>query len=368
MSAEAYQGTSGEATGDVEHFPLMVDVPDISLRGALRMSVDRHGRALGTGRGDGETTLLPVEPLPVVAGASTPIIAVNAHPDGSAGNGFSVEGFVFQSGHDPAVDAGGQGVLSVRATGVSIAGNRFEAGFTESIDLRDGGGEVVRNHLGGGAGTCDVCLAGPGWYRANGNRLLAGGIPGIVVFPQVSLPLPQGIEPVVIGTSAEVWADITNNEVRDHLRVPVGVGIRVGVVGIGVPNVHGISHALIAGNLLVNNRFGIILEAGFPLANTERRGDMDVTLVGNDIEQSCQAKLYVSLARHTTGLGLNNNAWLVNSTYRLRMWGAPAWADAWFANPEGFGNTLIVNGQQIDNGSHHSYDAAGCPGLLAGNS
>jgi hypothetical protein len=115
--------------------------------------------------------------------------------------------------------------------------------------------------------------------------------------------------------------------------------------------------------MLVNNRFGIILEAGFPVAGTERHGDMDVTLDGNDIEQSCQAPLYVALARHTTGLGLNKNAWLANSTYRIRLWGAPAWADAWFANPEGFGNTLIVNGKTIDNGSHQFYEAGGCPGL-----
>lgn len=363
VSGGTYSGsaTAADVTGDVEPFPLVIDVPEITLRGALRMKLDRRGRATGTGQGPDETILRPVTQLPIIDGASIPIIAVNAQPDGPGGDDVEVEGFVFQSGHDPAVDAGGQGVLGVRAARLSIAGNRFEAGFTESIDLRDGSGEVLRNHLGGGAGTCDICLAGPGRYRASGNYLLAGGIPGIVVFPQVSLPLPQGIEPVVIGTTAEVWADISNNEVHDHLRVPVGVGIRVGVVGIGVPNVHGTAHAAIWGNTLVNNRFGIILEAGFPVNGTERRGDLDVAIGWNDIEQSCQAKLYVSLARHTTGLGLNGNPWLLNATYRIRLWGDPAWADAWYANADGFGNTLIVNGQVIAPGSHHAYDAAGCP-------
>ncbi len=101
------------ASGNIEHFPLLVDVPDITLIGALTMQIDDSGRATGQGSGSGATTLTPVEPLPILAGASTPLIVVNGHPGGSADNGFILEGFVRQSGHDPAIDAGGQGVVSL---------------------------------------------------------------------------------------------------------------------------------------------------------------------------------------------------------------------------------------------------------------
>ena len=65
-----------------------------------------------------------------------------------------------------------------------------------------------------------------------------------------------------------MWVDIRNNEVRDHLRTPVGVGIRMDAVGVGAPNMYGTIHAVVQDNLLVNNRFGMIVHGAFPVANT----------------------------------------------------------------------------------------------------
>ncbi|MEO8225844.1 MAG: hypothetical protein ABI637_00340 [Gemmatimonadota bacterium] len=353
VSADAYE----------EPFPLVVDVPDLTLQGALRMGLDASGRATGTGDGSGATILTPATPLSFVDGLSMPMIVANAHPGGSAGNGLVVEGFVFRSGHDPASDAGGQGVLGVRATGLIIRGNRFEGGFTESIDLRAGGGDVLENHLAGTAGTCDVCLAGPGTYRASGNRLLAGGIPGIVTSGFVNLPVPDGVEALAIPATAETWAEIRNNEVRDHLRMPVGVGIRVDAVGVNAPNVHNTVHAVIRDNLIANSRFGFIVHAAFPKRGTDLKGDVDVTFGGNVIEHICQAKLLVSFSRHTTALGLSVQPYLRTSTFQLALNGDLSWDDAWFSHPAGFGNTLIVDGQEIANGARQFYDATRCPGI-----
>lgn len=363
VAAGAYQGSAADpASGEVEHLPFIVDVPDISLHGALVMGLDAAGRATGTGTGGEETTIVPAQPLPFDGSVSTPIIIANGHPGGSAGNGLTVEGFVFQSGHDPAVDAGGQGVLGVRVQGLTVRGNRFEGGFTESVDLRAVTGDVLQNHLAGTAGTCDVCLAGPGTYRAVGNRLLAGGIPGIAVSGVVGLPVPEGVEPLDLPATAEMWADVRNNAVQDHLRLPVGVGVRVDAVGVQAPNVHNTIHAAIRDNLLVNNRFGIIVHAAFPVRGTGLRSDVDVALGGNTIEQSCQARLLVSFSRHTTALGLSAQPYLLNSTFRLSLGGDVSWDDAWYSHPDGFGNTLIVDGQTIANGARQFYDAVGCPG------
>jgi hypothetical protein len=90
---------------------------------------------------------------------------------------------------------------------------------------------------------------------------------------------------------------------------------------------------------------------------------VDVTLGGNRIQQSCQAKLLVSLSRHTTALGLTNNPYLLNSTFRLSLHGDPSWDEAWYGHAAGFGNTLIVDGDTIPSGGRQFYDAAGCPGL-----
>lgn len=363
VPAGTYRGTVGTASGTLEHFPLIVDVPDITLHGALVMGLDDARRATGESTTGEESVLTPVEPLPFVNLLSTPIIIANGHPGGSAGNGLVVEGFVFQSGNPPlAAPGGGQAVLSLRANRLTIRGNRVEGGFTESFDLRAGSADVIQNHLYGTAGTCDVCLAGPGRYRAEGNRLLAGGIPGIGASPTVAIPTPPEVEPYVLPASAEVWAEIRNNEVRDHTRTPVGVGIRMDAVGIGAPNVHGTIHAIVHDNLLVNDRFGMIVHGAFPVANTDRRGDVDLTLGGNVFEGTCQAKLYVAFSRHTFGLGMPVNATrLQNSTFRLTLNGDVSWDDAWFYHPAGFGNTLVVNGAEIPNGTRQFYDGVGCP-------
>ena len=363
VSPGTYEGTVGTASGTLEHFPLIVDVPDVTLRGALVMALDADGRATGESTTGEETVLAPVEPLPFVDLLSTPIIVANGHPGGSAGNGLVVEGFVFQSGHPPLVaPGGGQAVLTLRATSVTIRGNRVEGGFTESFDLRAGSGAVIENHLSGTAGTCDVCLAGPGTYGARGNRLLAGGIPGIGATPLVNLAVPLGVEPYVLPATAEVWVDMRNNEVRDHQRTPVGVGIRMDAVGVGAPNVHGSVHAVVQDNLVVNNRFGMIVHAAFPVANTLRRGDVALTLGGNVFQETCQANLYVAFSRHTFGLGLpTNSVRLQNSTFRLTLNGDVGWDEAWFFHPAGLGNTLVVDGTEIPNGVRQFYDAVGCP-------
>jgi hypothetical protein len=359
-------GTTTDRTDrGLEHFPIVVDVPDITLRGALVMQLDAGGRATGARVGPFATTLSPVEPLPIVDGSSTPLIIANGHPGGSAGNGLDVEGFVLQSGQRLGTGVGGQGVFGMRVAGLNIRGNKFEAGFTEVLDLRATSAVVEQNHLGGSAGTCDICLAGPGVYHVTGNRLLAGGIPGILTVPVVGLPVPSAVEPFDLPAASEVSAEVRNNEVRDHLRVPVGVGVRVGAIGLGAPNVHGSAHVTIRDNLLVNNNFALIIEAAFPVLGTDRKGDIDVTLGGNVMQQSCQTNLLVSLSRHTTGLGLTDFPYLLNSTYTVALGGNIRWEDVWFSHPGGFGNTLVVDGQPIANGTRVFYDPNTCPGATA---
>ena len=376
VDSGTFRGTaSSTADATLEHFPFVVDVPDVTLRGALVLTADANGRVTGTQAGSA-TVLAPVEPLPIIGGTSSqtgssvPIVIANGHPDGSsAGHGLVVQGFVFQSGH-VGIDTlvGGQGVFALRVQGLVVTGNRFEAGFTETIDLRASDAVVDKNQLGGvlvaSAGTCDICLAGPGRYTVSNNRVLVGGIPGILTVPATLLPVSSVVEQHTLPAASTITATISNNEVRDHLRKPVGVGVRVGAVGVGAPNVSGTSQVTIRGNTLLNNNFGIIVEAAFPVAGSALRGDATVALDGNSLRQSCQADLLVSFSRHTTALGLSNVPYLRGSTYTLSLGGNLKWTDAWFSAPDGFGNTLIVDGQTIPAGARQSYDAnRTCPPL-----
>jgi len=364
VAAGSYRGSVTESADPaLDRFPLVIDVPDVTLQGALQMQIGPSGRATGLGETEGgqevASTILPSPALRTQNSLSEPIIVINGHPDGFRGNGAMIEGFAFQSGH-VGVDAtfGGVAILSLRVLDLVVRGNRFEAEFSQSVDLRATSARVDHNHLSGTEDTCDLCFAGPGDYEATGNRLLAGGIPGILVTPAILLPVPSIVEQIVLPASATVNALLINNEIRDHLRKPVGVGIRVGAIGAGAPNVAGLARVEARENVLVNNTFAMIVEAAFPVKNTLLKGDVELTLHSNTFSASCQNNLLVSLSRHTTGLGLTSFPYLLSSNYTLTLGGDIAWGDVWYAHPAGFGNTLTVDGVQIPNGSRIAYNAA----------
>jgi hypothetical protein len=108
----------------------------------------------------------------------------------------------------------------------------------------------------------------------------------------------------------------------------------------------------------VNNRFAMMVEAAFPMPNTLRKGDIELTLHGNVLSESCQNNFLVSFSRHRTALGLNTDPYLLNSSYTLSLGGNIAWDDVWYSHPAGFGNTLTVDGVVIPNGSRVAYDGA----------
>ncbi|MFN2602153.1 MAG: right-handed parallel beta-helix repeat-containing protein [Gemmatimonadaceae bacterium] len=351
------------ATSDptLEQFPLVVDVPDISIIGSSKMQDGADGRAAGTSEGGVTTTLAPTTGLlNLQQGLDEIIMLVNGHPGGSAGNGADIEGLVFQSGHvDVDNVKGGVGIWSMRVDRLVIKGNRFEPSFTSAIDLRATTATVEKNYVSGGA-ACDICLAGPGTYTATGNRILGGGIDGILVQPVVFFPAPPNVEPYALPSSAAVAATIVNNEVRDHLQKPAGVGVRLATIGFGAPNVPTSAKLDVRDNNLVNNTFGLHVEAGFPLANTTLRGDADVSLKGNSITQSCQRDLLVVFTRHSTALGAGQptRPYVRNSVYKISLGGDLRWEDAWYSDPAGFGNSLTVDGTEIPNGARLAYDAA----------
>jgi hypothetical protein len=92
--------------------------------------------------------------------------------------------------------------------------------------------------------------------------------------------------------------------------------------------------------------------------------DASIAISGNVIEQSCQAKLLIALSRHQRTLGLNATLpFLQNSTFHVTLGGNLPWADVWYGHAAGFGNSLIVDGEPVDNGIRHFYSATGCPGM-----
>lgn len=363
--------TSASADPSFERFPFVIDVPDITVKGALRMQLDADGRATGIGDGGETTTFAPSPALVVGPGgaqvsSSEPIFIVNAHPNGSKGDGAVIEGFVFRSGRDSTVLVnGGVAVFAMRVRDLVVRGNKFENGFTEPVDLRASSAVVERNHLSGRSNSCEICISGPGDYAVRDNRLMGpGGLPGIFATPTQILPVPTVVEQYTLPASALVTGVIENNEVRGHVSKPVGAGIRVGGIALGAQDIVNASRITVTRNSLVGNTFGVIIDAAFPVAGSALRGDIEVNMSGNTITRSCQNDLLVSFTRHQSGLGLVSPfpSYLRNATYALTLGSEFPWETAWVAHPAGFGNTLLVNGQTMANGTRTAYDAARvCP-------
>lgn len=363
-----FTGTAAQSSDNtIERFPIVIDVPDITLKGSMKMQLDAKGRATGVALTGEVSTFAPSPPLIVEGGGtfsqqgvSQEIIVINAHPQGSRGDGAIIEGFLFQNGRAASdTIVGGQGILSMRVTGLEVRGNRFEGTFTETMDLRATSAIVEENYLIGRGAACDICIAGPGTYIVRDNRLDGpGGIPGILSTPVTLLPVPSIVEQYVLPASATIISQIHNNEVRNHRSRPVGAGIRIGAMGVGAPAVIGISKATITGNTLVGNTFGLIFEAAFPVANGSLRGDLDVATSDNAISQSCQIDVLVAFTRHTALFGISNQPYLRNATYVFNFGADISWDKAWLGHAPGFGNKLTVNDVVIDNAIRHSFDAA----------
>src|SRR5690606_18422522 len=151
------------AGGALEELPFIIDIPDLTLRGAHAMVLDGRGRATGTSASGLTSVLKSDVPLTTIAQYSEPLLFVDAAPNGLQGNGVMIEGFTFNPGR-AATDQtiGGAAIVALRVEDLVITGNRFDKGFSESIDLRASSARVNHNHLGAddaaGGGTCDICL------------------------------------------------------------------------------------------------------------------------------------------------------------------------------------------------------------------
>jgi hypothetical protein len=170
------------------------------------------------------------------------------------------------------------------------------------------------------------------------------------------------VAPGELPVSATASARIENNLVTGHRRLPIGFALRVLGIGPASATVPQATTVDAVRNEFRGNTFNVVVDAGFPMNGTLRRGDVTFRLVGNTIRDGCQRDLLVALTRHTGALGLTTNPYLLSSTFAIDLGGDLRWDDAWFAHAAGFGNRLLVDGEEVANGTVAAFDPARpCP-------
>jgi hypothetical protein len=362
VSAGTYRG-SFVADPAVELFPLVLDVPKVTLEGGLRMQLDAKNRATGNALDASQvTTLEPVAPL---AGGTSPqaIVIVTDSSNGFHGDGINdtrgddvvIRGFSFRSGYaSGATTGGGLGIFALRAQNLVVSENRFETPFASALDSRAGTLSIARNSVKEiSAGSCAFCLAGPGNYQVTDNYVARSGIVGVFLLAVASLPMPAGVRAYQLPSSATVTGVIQNNLIRDQVLLPVGTAIRVVAIGSGAGTVPQSTTVSVLDNEIAYNRFGMIFDGGFPPFSAA--GNLAITLGGNTFTGNDQNDLYVAFARHNRGLGLvTTGGYLKQSTYSINLGGNLPWSSAWYAHPATdngvtLNNTLLVDGAIIPN-------------------
>lgn len=371
VSAGTFTGSfDSNAHPSLEKFPIVLDVREITLRGALKLRLDADGRATANAGSPTQVTALiadrPLDFQPVTEA----MIVVASRTRGNTVDGVVVEGFDFRSARTDG-SSGGVAILSLRANDLAVRGNRFVQGLTTALDLRSSAVTVKGNHLSGAGTNCGFCLAGPGEYRVTDNRIVGGALGGIyVVAAFAHAPFSLGASPVttiesdLLPLTADVVARIDNNEILDHSQIRVGFGLRVSAVGPGAAAVQQTTNVVVTRNEIDGNRFGVIVDAGISPPGAIS-GDINMRFQHNVIRQSCQSNLLLAFMRHTGALGITNNTVLHNSTFRIDLSEDLNWADAWYSHPAGFSNKLYVNGKTVSNttSSNHQYSETMCPGL-----
>lgn len=286
-----------------------------------------------------------------------------------------IQGFRFTSGYDPTGTAtGGIGVGSLRVRDLVVVGNQFEPTMLSAISIRASRAVIDGNYARGLGALCGFCLTGPGHFEVTRNRLIDGGFVGIFLAPVAVLPsFPMGmndpsivVAPFVAPPVAAETAVVVNNEVRDHVRQPRGVGTGIWLVTFSA-NAEGgqqSSHVTLSSNTLLHNNFALVVDANTPPTSPAAAGNVTLSIADNDIGPSCRNNLLVSFTRFSRSIGVppSSESFLHNTAYKLTLNGNTSWSDAWYDHPDGIGNTLEVDGSLIASGKRTSPsdNPAGC--------
>jgi hypothetical protein len=355
-----YTGSFDVISSTLERFPIFMGVPDVTLRGALEMPNDDKHRASGAGTA-GASIIKPDRGLT----ATETMVVIADDTSGYHGNGVTVENFRFRSGYDTLGTVnGGIGVGALRVRDILVRGNHFERTVFTAIDLRASRGVIENNYANFLGTACGVCLAGPGSYDVNNNRIVEGGFVGLFAAPVVVLPnFPMGtirsivVAPYVAPAVAADTASINNNDISNqrHHSNGFGTGIRLVTFSSGAAvNTAQSGKIRLSRNTLFHNTFAISIDANTPLnASPTVPGNIDVTLTKNVIGPSCRNNLLVSFTRISHTLGTTTQGYLLNSTYTVSLGGDTPWSSAWYDNPSGNGDTLRVDGVEFT-GTHAS--------------
>lgn len=356
-----YVGRHSNTDPNIEDLPIRLDVPNLKLKGSTSMLLDDDD--LPTGEIEaGKESLLKADP-PLAANQSLLIIAPKDPV--LTGQGSEVSKLSFDVGNGPSVVRGT--AISVESVqDFTIRSNYVTGGGDAGIRTRASSGKIQGNYItevGGGT----IILAGsessPASVIFSGNRSVNNFFGGVVLNGSA----------ITDASFDRLSAVVADNDLSDSNANPVagqGFGIRVIVVRHDPPNqgTSGNVTATISRNRITNNKFGFLIDAGFPYRTFGgspdirlHNGKVNLALEDNEVVGNLQATALISFTRNSATLipsQLSQWKYLERSTFDITD------SDGnlngyWFDHPVSdpidgrtLQNTLSINGVEIPNGRH----------------
>jgi hypothetical protein len=132
------------------------------------------------------------------------------------------------------------------------------------IDAQASSGYIKRSYV-TGVGACGICVsagtsASPANVNVLNNRSVMNGAGGLLL---------QGTSFPLVEVSESLQAQVNNNDLSQNTTAPQGFGVRVIALAqtVPLPQVAGKATISLNGNRLTNNRYALVVDAGFPRRN-----------------------------------------------------------------------------------------------------
>jgi hypothetical protein len=339
---------SGSSIGSptVETLPIVVDVPDITLRGSTELDADVRGLPTGT-FGSATTLSLPAEDDTVSA-----LLLVTPSDNGATrGDRVTVTGFVLDSAlagnTSTTMVLGTVDVAFDRVQGFIFAGNITKRAFA-GVSTRAASGRVEANYISGnflGAGITGGNNASPATITFTKNRVTENGETGLgfVGTGDTLYPFTPRVQSTVTDIFDTIVATATDNDLSGNS------GAGLWIMNQTRQTLASSSHvsARITDNTLDKNTFGVIVHGGlvyrtiaFVPVPLPYSGTTDATFQDNVITNSKSAPALVTFTHPVAAVdpqqllvpknGLTYK-YLQQSTFTISDSGELA--DAWIDHP-----------------------------------
>jgi hypothetical protein len=357
-----YVGSSDWATlarnPALEPLPIILDVPDLALAGATVLAPDAAGFPAEVVTGT-ETTLTSREG---VSGAQALLVVGPTSAD-VTGRNVTVRGLILDGGNGgKSID--GIDLILDRAQGFAIQATVITGAADVGIRGRASSGTVEASLMTGvglGAGLGGGNSSWPAHVVVRNNRAVAN-VEGGALLAGSGVPiLAPMLLPVAPGTMFDsLTGEVTGNDLSNNAQDPnLSFGLRLFQLVPQMPagQSSGSLTVAVSGNRIVNNSFGITIDAGFPYRDDPRlwSGTFHGSFSGNMVAGNRLASAFITFARFPAVIGGDSSSlktfkYLQDSTFALSYTGGEL-DGFWFDNPStdpvdgrSLDNTLIVNG------------------------